>query len=131
MSCPVPLGRIIPKDGAFRMFPIDLWTIFGWAIFTPLKLLRCCSLVSFRSALLPWPVTRFGMELNNLSPKKVTELENELTTLSKRHLDALQSAIYVGMNEEEAEESDQSRVRISELYELLKQFVDNDIRNWS
>jgi hypothetical protein len=46
-------------------------------------------------------------------------------------LDALQSAIYVGMNEEEAEESDQSRVRISELCELLKQFVDNDTRNWS
>jgi hypothetical protein len=83
MSCQVPLGRIIPKNGAFRLFPIDLWTVFGWAIFYPLKLLRWCSLVSFRSALLPWPVARFGMELNNLSPKKVTEVENELTTLSK------------------------------------------------
>jgi hypothetical protein len=71
------------------------------------------------------------MELNNPSPKKVTELENELTTLSKKHLDALQSAIYVGMNEEEADEYDQSRMRINELYELLKKFVDNDVRNWS
>ena len=71
------------------------------------------------------------MELNNLSLKKVAELENELTTLSKRHLDALQSAIYVGMSEAEADEYDQRGVRISKLRELLKQLVDDDTGNWS
>jgi hypothetical protein len=76
-------------------------------------------------------MTRFGMELNNLSPKQVTELRDELATLSKKYLRALQSTIYLGMNEEEIDEYDQSRLRISELYELLEKFVDNDVRNWS
>jgi hypothetical protein len=71
------------------------------------------------------------MELNNLSPKQVTELRDELATLSKKYFRALQSTIYLGMNEEEIDEYDQSRVRISELYELIENFVDNDVRNWS
>ena len=39
--------------------------------------------------------------------------------------------MYLGMNEEEIDEYDQSRVRISELCELLEEFIDNDVRNWS
>jgi hypothetical protein len=71
------------------------------------------------------------MELNKRSPNQATELSEELATPSKKHLDALQSAIYLGMNMEEADEYDQSGVRISELCELLEKFVDNDVRNWS
>jgi hypothetical protein len=59
------------------------------------------------------------MELSNLSPEKVAELKGELAALSKQHADALHSAIYVGMNEKESDEYDQSRVRINELYRLL------------
>ena len=71
------------------------------------------------------------MELNKRSPNQATELREELATLSEKHLNALRSAIYLGMNEEEADEYDQSRVCISELYELLEKFVDSDVRNWS
>ena len=61
------------------------------------------------------------MELNNLSPEQVKKLKDELAELSKKHVDALQSAIYVGMNEEEGEEYDQGRVRMSELYAMLRE----------
>ena len=59
------------------------------------------------------------MELNGLYSEQVTELKDELAALSKKHVEELQSAIYVGMNEKEGAEYDQSRVRINELYELL------------
>jgi hypothetical protein len=49
----------------------------------------------------------------------LTELRDELAALSKKHVDALESAIYVGMNEEEANRYDQSGERIHELYVLL------------
>jgi hypothetical protein len=77
------------------------------------------SFVSFWSASAPWPVARCGMELGNLSPQLVTELKDELAALSKKHVKALHSAIYVGMNEKEADDYDQSRVRISEIHWLL------------
>ena len=60
------------------------------------------------------------MVLNNFSPEHVKELKDELADLSNKHVDALQSAIYVGMDDKEAYEYDQSRVRISELYALLR-----------
>jgi hypothetical protein len=69
------------------------------------------------------------MELNKRSPNQMTELREELATLSKQHFDALPSAVYLGLNEKEADEYDQSRV--SELCELLEKFIDNDVRNWS
>ena len=59
------------------------------------------------------------MEPSNLSPEEVAKLKDELAALSKKHVDALQSAIYVGMNEKESDEYEQSRVRISELHGLL------------
>jgi hypothetical protein len=49
----------------------------------------------------------------------VTELKDELVALSKKHVDALQSAIYVGMDQKEADDYDRSRVRISEIYALI------------
>jgi hypothetical protein len=71
------------------------------------------------------------MELNSHSPEQVSEPRDELATLFEKYLDALQSAIHLSMNEEEADEYDQSHSRISELRELLEEFVDNDVRNWS
>jgi hypothetical protein len=59
------------------------------------------------------------MELNKTSPERLTELENELSALSKKHHDAWESAIYIGMNEEEANKYDQAGERIHELYVLL------------
>ena len=59
------------------------------------------------------------MELNNLSPEQVTELKDELSALSRKHIEALQSAVYIRMNEQEADEYDQGGVRISQLYGLL------------
>jgi hypothetical protein len=59
------------------------------------------------------------MELNNLSPEQVTELKDELSALSKKHMEALESAVYIRMNEKESDDYDQSGVRISELYGLL------------
>jgi hypothetical protein len=49
----------------------------------------------------------------------MTELKDELVALSKKHVDALQSAIYVGMGQKEADDYDRSRVRISEIYALI------------
>jgi hypothetical protein len=72
------------------------------------------------------------MELNNLSPKQMTEpRDQQLATLFEKYLDALQSAIRLSMNEEEADEYDQSHSRMGELCELLEEFVDDDVRNWS
>ena len=59
------------------------------------------------------------MELNGVYSEQVTELKDELAALSKKHVEELQSAIYVGMNEQEGAEYDQSRARINELYGLL------------
>jgi hypothetical protein len=59
------------------------------------------------------------MELNKISPERLTELKDELSALSKKHADALESAIYIRMNREEAIEYDQSGERIHELYVLL------------
>ena len=55
----------------------------------------------------------------NSAQSRVTELKDELAALSKKHVEELQSAIYVGMNEQEGAEYDQSRARINELYGLL------------
>jgi hypothetical protein len=71
------------------------------------------------------------MELNSLSPKQMTEPSDQLATLFEKYLDALQSAIHLSMNEEEADEYDQSHSRMGELCELLEEFVDDDVRNWS
>jgi hypothetical protein len=59
------------------------------------------------------------MELNNLSPEQLTKLKDELFTLSKKHFLALERAVYIRMNEEEATQYTQSGARISELYGLL------------
>ena len=59
------------------------------------------------------------MEPNNLSPEQVTELKDELSALSKKHNEALESAVYIRMNEEEADEYDQSGVRMGKVRELL------------
>lgn len=71
------------------------------------------------------------MELNSLLPKQMTEPRDQLATLFEKYLDALQSAIRLSMNEEEADEYDQSHSRMGELCELLEEFVDDDVRNWS
>ena len=71
------------------------------------------------------------MELNSLSPKQMTEPKDQIATLFEKYLDALQSAIRLSMNEEEAEEYERSHSRMGELCELLEGFVDNDVRNWS
>jgi hypothetical protein len=60
------------------------------------------------------------MELNTLSPEQLKKLKGELAALSSKHADALKAAIFVGMNEKEADEYDQSRMRIRELHELLR-----------
>jgi hypothetical protein len=60
------------------------------------------------------------MEPNNLSPEQVTELKDELSTLSRQHNEALESAAYIRMNEEEAHEYDQSGVRMGKVRELLE-----------
>lgn len=89
------------------------------------------SLVSFRSESAPRPVTRCRMELNSLSPKKMTEPRDQLATLFEKYLDALQSTIHLSMNEKEVDEYEQSHSRMGELCELLEVFIDNDARNWS
>ena len=66
---------------------------------------------------------RLDMELNDLPPKQVTALKDELSALCKRNFEALESAVYIRMNEEEGDEYDQSSVRISELYRLLGEFT--------
>ena len=71
------------------------------------------------------------MELNSLSPKQMAEPRSELATLFEKYLDALQTAIYLSMNEEEVDEYDENHSRMGELCELLQEFVDNDTRNWS
>jgi phenylpyruvate tautomerase PptA (4-oxalocrotonate tautomerase family) len=63
------------------------------------------------------------MEPNNLSPEQATELKDELSALSKKHFQALERAVYISMNEEEADKYAQSGVRISELYGLLGKLV--------
>jgi hypothetical protein len=59
------------------------------------------------------------MEPNTPSSEQLKKLKGELDDLSRKHVDALKAASYVGMNQKEADEYDQSRVRISELYGLL------------
>jgi hypothetical protein len=59
------------------------------------------------------------MEPNNLSPEQVTELKDELSALSKKHDEALESAVYIRMNKEEADEYDQSDLRMGKVRELL------------
>jgi len=71
------------------------------------------------------------MEPDSLSPQQVTELKEELAALSKRHVDALHSAIYVDMNEKESAEYDQGRLRIRELYGLLKRLAAKLRLDWS
>ena len=71
------------------------------------------------------------MELNSLSAKQVTEPRDPLATLFEKYLYALQSAILLSMNEDEANEYDQSHSRMSQLCELVEEFVDDDVRNWS
>lgn len=60
------------------------------------------------------------MELNTQYSEQVKKLKDELVDLSRKHVDALKAAIYVGMNQKEADEYDQSRVRIRELHGLLR-----------
>ena len=71
---------------------------------------------------------RWGMERNNLSPEQMTELKDALSTLSKKNFEALESAVYIRMNEEEADEYKQHSVRIGELYGLLGEV---DRQMWS
>jgi hypothetical protein len=59
------------------------------------------------------------MELNKTSSDRLTELKDELSALSKKHHEAWESAIFIHMNEEEANKYDQEGERIHELYALL------------
>jgi hypothetical protein len=59
------------------------------------------------------------MELNKLSPERLTELKDELSALSKKHHEAWESAVYIRMNKEEGSKYDQNGERIHELYVLL------------
>jgi hypothetical protein len=71
------------------------------------------------------------MELNSLSPNQVTEPRDQLATLFEKYLDALHSAVLLSMNKNEADEYDQSHSRMGELCDLLEEFADDDVRNWS
>ena len=59
------------------------------------------------------------MELNKISPERLTELKDELSALSKKHHEAWESAVYIRMNREEATKYDQNGERIHEIYVLL------------
>jgi hypothetical protein len=59
------------------------------------------------------------MKLNKTSPERLTELKDELFALSTEHHEAWESAIYICMNEEEANKFDQAGERIHELHVLL------------
>ena len=59
------------------------------------------------------------MELNRISPERLTELKDELSALSKKHHEAWESAVYISMNKEEASNYDKNGERIHELYALL------------
>ena len=59
------------------------------------------------------------MEPNNLSPEQVTELKDELSALSKKHNEAMESAVYIRMNAAEADKYDESGERMGKVRELL------------
>jgi hypothetical protein len=66
------------------------------------------------------------MELDKTFPERLTELKGELSALSRVHREAWESAIYIGMNEEEGNKFDQAGERIHELYvEYLKYAREN------
>ena len=59
---------------------------------------------------------------DDISPKQLSELAEELSTLSKKQSQALQASVYIQMNAQEAREYDERRVRIGELCSILGKF---------
>lgn len=54
-----------------------------------------------------------------LPPGQLRELAQELASLARQQSEMLQSAVYIGMSQEEAAEYDRRRARITEIFVLL------------
>jgi hypothetical protein len=63
------------------------------------------------------------MVLDKLSAEQAKELAQEMATLSKQQFEALQTAAYMRMSQDEAAQYDRRRLRIGEICGLLSKFT--------
>jgi hypothetical protein len=62
------------------------------------------------------------MVLDKLSPEQAKELTEEMAALAKQQFQALQTAAYMRMSPDEAEQYDLRRLRIGQICGLLSKF---------